>query len=642
MEFSEDYRSDLKIARLRDRPLIQSVATPLSPSLRNPITTLLFAMNNGQTPDSDSTAAALQNSATTENSVSTAETPSESQAETRATDATTSTATAEKPAGSGPLASIIRGKGPLAARGLGTAKPMSPTPSAAKPTSPKPVQGKPSLPKPASPQAARPASPPSAKPASPPSEPVSGAPSADQATESAVEVTSGDAAPVSEQKQAPRDQKKKDTEAADAKMVKQDRTTKVAIPNLRQGLSDDLMAELERELAGADVDGFLGGNAGMANRKEPLEDGQRVSGKVLKIHDDSVFVALGGPDEGVVAFANFTAAEPKIGDSVEVIVRGINNADGLYVLTLPGEAVDVSEWEDIENGSIVEATITGSNSGGLECKVGGIRGFIPISQISEHRVEDTSEFVDQKMICVVTESNPRRGNLVLSRRAVLERERQEKKKEQLEKIEEGDLLEGVVRTIKDFGAFVDLGGLEGLIHISKLSWDRIKHPSEVLEVGQKVRVKIDKVDKQTGKMSLSYRDLLENPWDSFATNTAIGTVMKGAVTRTANFGAFVRLAAGVEGLVHISEVAGHRVSNVAAFVNEGQEVEVKILSIDRDSQKISLSMKQVHAKAAEASDTEVEEVEEPVREPVIKASHSGPLRGGNDRSVGGERFGLRW
>jgi ribosomal protein S1 len=276
----------------------------------------------------------------------------------------------------------------------------------------------------------------------------------------------------------------------------------------------------------------------------------------------------------------------------------------------------------------------------LECKVAGIDGFIPISQISEHRVEDTAEFLDQKFLCVVTEANPRRGNLVLSRRAVLEREREEKRQEQLEKIQPGDLLEGIVRTVKDFGAFVDLGGLEGLIHVSKLSWDRIKHPSEVIEPGQKVKVKVDSIDKQTGKISLSYRDLLENPWDSVTETISAGSVISGTVTRTAAFGAFVRLAAGVEGLVHISEIAGHRVSNVAAFVKEGQEIEVKVLSIDRESQKISLSIKQAHHKAEETS-TAVEE-DTPPLEPVIKATHQGPLRGGNDQGSGGERFGLRW
>jgi small subunit ribosomal protein S1 len=597
---------------------------------------LLFAMNIGQSSDSDASSSTVP---TNESSATPPEGNSvQSSAESTSTEP--AVATVEKVTKSGPLAAVIQGKGPLAARGLGISKPASP---AAKPASP----------------AAKPASP-SAKPSSPNAKPSGGRPSPAKATDAPtstdpVQDAAADAAPsMGSSNDSPRrDEKKKQgpkgprlagqsDDAANSKPLAPERQSKVPVPNLRQGLSDDLMAELERELAGANVDEFLGGSAGMANRKGALEDGQRVHGTILKIHDDSVFVALGGPDEGVVAFANFTGAEPKPGDAVEVIVRGINRADGLYILTLPGEAVDVSEWDDIEDGAMVEVTITGANSGGLECKVGGIRGFIPISQISEHRIEDTSEFVDQKMICIVTESNPRRGNLVLSRRAVLERERQEKKKEQLEKIEAGDLLEGTVRTIKEFGAFVDLGGLEGLIHISKMSWDRIKHPSEVLEVGQKVQVKIDKIDKQTGKISLSYRDLLENPWDAFASSVAVGSVMKGTVTRIANFGAFVRLSAGIEGLVHISEVAGHRVSNVSAFVNEGQEVDVKVLSFDRDTQKISLSMKQANQKVEEETTTAEVEVDEPVREPIIKATHTGPLRGGNDRPAGGERFGLRW
>ena len=292
---------------------------------------------------------------------------------------------------------------------------------------------------------------------------------------------------------------------------------------------------------------MLGGNAGMADRSGPLEDGTRVHGQVLKIHDDQVFVSLGGPDEGAVPFVQFKE-EPVVGAAVEVVVRGLNREDGLYLLALPGGTIEVTDWEDLEEGSVVEATVTGHNTGGLECKVGGVPGFMPISQVTEYRIEDLSEFVGQKFSCLVTEANMRRGNLVLSRRAVLEREREEKRQEQLEKIEAGDELEGTVRSIKDFGAFVDLGGLDGLIHISKLSWDRIKHPSEVLEEGQKVKVKIDKIDKANGKISLSYRDLLDNPWDTAEADFAIGTVHRGTVSRIANFGCFVKLAAGRRGL----------------------------------------------------------------------------------------------
>jgi small subunit ribosomal protein S1 len=417
---------------------------------------------------------------------------------------------------------------------------------------------------------------------------------------------------------------------------------KVAVPNRRQGLPADIQAELDAELAAADVTSILSGSAGMPDRREPLGEGSRVQAKILKIHEDSVFVSLGGPDEGVVPFEQFTGAEPTIGQMVEVLVRGFNRDDGLYVLTIPGQAIDVSDWSDIEEGAVVEATITAANTGGVECTVGGARGFIPISQLSEHRVEDATEFIGRKLMCVVTEANQRRGNLVLSHRATLEREREDRKREQLEKFEAGLELEGTVRSIKDFGAFIDLGGLDGMVHISKLSWERIKHPSEVLEAGQKVRVVIEKIDKQSGKISLSYRDLLVNPWDTAEATFQPGTVHQGEITRTANFGAFVRLAPGVEGLVHISELAHHRVSKVDSIVSVGQNVEVKVLSFDRNTQKISLSMKATLAKPeVEGEKPAPEEVDEPVREMAVK-QHVGPLKGGNNRDTGGERFGLRW
>lgn len=417
--------------------------------------------------------------------------------------------------------------------------------------------------------------------------------------------------------------------------------SKICVPNRRAGLDADLQAELDAELAAMDVEGVLSGDAGMADRKEPLTEGARVQAVVLKIHDDSVFVALGGPDEGVVPFEMFKE-EPAVGSTVEVVVRSFSNADGLFSLGLPGAAVEVSEWEDIEEGSVVTATVTASNTGGLECTVGKMKAFMPISQIADYRVEDTSEFVGQTFLCVVNESNERRGNLVISRRAVLEREREEKKKEQLEKIQVGDQCDGVVRSIKDFGAFVDLGGLEGLLHISKLSWDRVKHPSEVLEVGQAVKVVVEQVDKETGKMSLSYRDLLENPWDTAEAEFAPNSIVKGTVTRIAPFGCFVRLAAGVEGLCHISELANHRVSRVDTFLNEGDTVEVKVLSFDRDSQKISLSIKQAQSIGSGEVKAVEEEPEEPAREVAVKPAHAGPLKGGNNTDTGGEKFGLRW
>ncbi len=501
----------------------------------------------------------------------------------------------------GPLSKLARGAGPLAARGLGVARPASP--------------------------------------------------SVDPTALSGGSASTEERPKGKKKKQSPRPGAAKGKNEGDkpdsAKpphiQAPSPRTGRVAVPNTRQDLPDDVQAEFEAMLASSDVDAMLAGDAGASVKKEPLADGARVHGQVIKIHEDNVFVGLGGPDEGIVPFDQFSE-EPKPGDSVEVIVRGVSRDDGLFSLSLPGSAIEVNDWEDIEEGSVVEATVTGNNTGGLECKVGGAKGFIPISKISEYRVEDTSEFTGKKLLCVVTESNARRGNLVLSHRAVLEREREEKRKEQLETIEAGDLLEGTVRSLKDFGAFVDLGGLDGLIHISKLSWERVKHPSEVLEEGQRVKVKIDSIDKDAGKISLSYRDLLENPWDTAENEFAVGSVHTGSVTRIAPFGCFVKLAAGVEGLVHISELAHHRVSKVDAFVQEGNDVEVKVLSFDRDAQKISLSMKAAQQTAAESEESskQSEVVEEPPREVAVKATHSGPLKGGNNRDTGGERFGLRW
>ncbi|TWT89435.1 30S ribosomal protein S1 [Stieleria varia] len=489
-----------------------------------------------------------------------------------------------------PASVAARGVGPLAARGLGVAKPASPVAST--------------------------------------EQLASGAAAAKPSGKS--------------KKKPPRPRLQGESDDAVAKPAAAPTKSKVALPSLRAGLSADLEAELEAELAAADLDGFLSGQAGMPDRKEPLADGARVHGQVIKIHQDSVFISLGGPDEGVVPFEQFMDAEPTPGQSVEVLVRGLNRADGLYVLSLPGKTIDVNDWGDLEEGAVVEAIVTGHNAGGLECKVGGVPGFMPISQVTEYRVEDLSEFVDQRFVCLVTEASPRRGNLVLSRRAILERERETKRKEQLEQINPGDTLEGVVRSVKDFGAFVDLGGVDGLIHVSKLSWDRVKHPSEVLEVGQKVKVKIDTIDRETGKIGLSYRDLLENPWDVAEAEFAIGSVHKGVVSRIASFGCFVRLGAGVEGLVHVSELAHHRVSRIDSFVSEGQEVEVKVLSFDRGAQKIGLSMKAAQQlPESEASENAVEE-DEPQREPAVKPTFSGPLRGGNNRDTGGERFGLRW
>ncbi|MFK7765936.1 MAG: S1 RNA-binding domain-containing protein [Mariniblastus sp.] len=416
----------------------------------------------------------------------------------------------------------------------------------------------------------------------------------------------------------------------------------VELPPIKSetGFSDDVDAEIEAALNDISMDDVV---AKTEASKTEIEPNTRVKAAVTKVHDDSVFVKLAGQYEGIATLHHFKEA-PKEGDLVEVIVRSLNKEDGLYELAVPGASVGVSDWGDIIEGSIVEARVTGSNTGGLEATVNAIRGFIPASQIDRFRVEDFSVYVNQKFPCVVVEVNPDKRKLVLSRRAILDRENEEKRKELLKELEAGQVREGVVTKLMDFGAFVDLGGVEGLIHISKISWSRVKHPSEVLKVGEGVKVKIEKIDIESNRISLSHRDTIDHPWKKVDEQFAVDDVVKGTVTRIADFGAFVKIAPGIEGLVHISELSYQRIAKVDNVVKEGQEIEVKIKSIDPQSQKISLSHKACLAPPApKASSGKPKEpaVEEPPRELAVPASNE-PLKGGTDRKSGGEGIGLKW
>lgn len=406
-------------------------------------------------------------------------------------------------------------------------------------------------------------------------------------------------------------------------------------PSKRSGLEDDLQSEFDAIFNDdAGVDSLLG--EGVGNAVIELES--RIAATVTRVVGDDVFVSFGGPNEGIASAKQFKEP-PGIGETVEVEVARYNAEDGYYEVTVPGASIAVSDWEDIEEGAVVEARVTGSNTGGLECSVNNIRGFIPASQIAIHRVEDFSEYVDQKLTCVVTEANPSRRNLVLSHRSILERELEAQREDLLKSIKVGDIREGVVRRIQDFGAFVDIGGVDGLVHISQLSWDRVEHPSEVVQEGQTIQVKVEKIDSQTGKIGLSYRSLQDHPWTNAESEFPAGSIQKGTVSKLAAFGAFVRLAPGVEGLVHISEVAHHRVHRVDTMVQEGQEVEVKVLEVDAEKQRMSLSMKALIQQAESKKPAEEEEDALPERK---LAKHEGPLKGGMDRPSGGEQFGLKW
>ncbi len=419
---------------------------------------------------------------------------------------------------------------------------------------------------------------------------------------------------------------------------------KTPLPNLRQEMPAELAAELEAALGDASLNELMAGDKSAALQAGAdvgieIEPESRQPAKVLHVFRDDVFVELPGRNQGVLPLKQFTQP-PEPGAVLDTIVVRFNAEDGLYELSLPAAAVDVGDWSQVTNGMIVEAHVTGHNKGGLECEVGHIRGFIPASQISTYRVEQLEQFVGQKFACIVTEANPERRNLVLSRRAMLEREQAAAKEKLLAELAPGEIREGIVRSVRDFGAFVDLGGVDGLLHVSQISWDRIKHPSDVLTVGQKVRVKIEKIDPETHKISLTARELAENPWTNVTTKYPVTSRVKGTVSKLMDFGAFVRLEAGVEGLIHISELAHGRVFRASDIVAEGQEVEVKVLSVDPEQQRISLSLKALQARPEPPKKANAEPELQP--EPLPQSKRKTPLKGGLGRAGDGAGLGLKW
>jgi small subunit ribosomal protein S1 len=414
-------------------------------------------------------------------------------------------------------------------------------------------------------------------------------------------------------------------------------------PNIRDQLSPELEQEYQAALGDLSFDALMSTEAATDAAPE-LAPESRVTGRVSRISREDVFIELGGRNQGIVPLRQFEDKPPTEGAELELLVVRFDAEEGLYELSRPTAAVDIGNWDEVREGQIVEVNITGSNKGGLECQIAGIRGFIPMGQLSIYRVENPEEFVGQRLACVVTEANRERRNLVLSHRAVMERERAEKREKMLAELAPGQIREGIVRSMKDFGAFVDLGGVDGLIHVSQLSWDRVNHPSEVLEVGQKVKVRVEKFNKDSGKVSLSYREVGENPWQRAASKYIVGSRATGTVSRIMEFGAFVKLEPGIEGLIHVSELSHGRVFRVSDIVSEGQEVEVKILSVDAEKQRISLSLKALMAKPEKPGEqkTADEDIPLPADAPKPPPKKHQQLKGGIGGPSGGEKFGLNW
>jgi predicted RNA-binding protein with RPS1 domain len=424
---------------------------------------------------------------------------------------------------------------------------------------------------------------------------------------------------------------------------------RVAVPNLRAALDDDLEEDFEAALAGVAIDDLITASTS-ARADAPLEPGARLAGTVLSIGADTAFIDLGERRQGAMKLAGLDLElVPSVGDVLQLSVGLRNDDDGLYDVAFANRAVAVEDWSQLQAGMIVEARVTAANKGGLECDVAGLRGFMPASLVSTWRVENLEEMIGQTLESLVTDIVPAARRLVLSRRAVIEKTAAEAKIKLLETLEVGTTLDGTVRSVRDFGAFVDIGeGVEGLVHVSQLSWDRVANPADVLQTGQRVRVVVKKIDRDTGKIGLSARDLVESPWQRAGDKYHVGATVRGVVSRIAQFGAFVKLEPGVEGLVHVSELANRHVRSVGDVVKEGEPVECRVLSIDPDEQRMSLSIKALVAPSAAASGDDAADedsaAEEAPAAPVVK-KHSGVLKGGTGRvgsKSAGEKFGLKW
>ena len=401
-------------------------------------------------------------------------------------------------------------------------------------------------------------------------------------------------------------------------------------PNVRD-LDAEIAAELEATLQGMDDKNFYAADSSARARDSAAAqtDTGRKIGKVIAIHAPDVFIEIpGGRSQGVLTMEHFPDGAPKIGAEVEISIEGYDPTNGLLILSLKGEAVH-ADWSTLAEGQTVEAKVLETNKGGLSVDVNGIKGFMPISQVDRFRTENAEQFVGQKLLCIVTDVDREDRNLIVSRRALQEKEREEQRIKLWAELAEGQIRQGIIGNVRDFGAFVDLGGVDGLLHVSEISWKRIPDATQVLQAGQLIKVVVLKIDRENHKVSLGLKQLEANPWDNVHDKYAAGRLVKGTVTRTMDFGAFVELEPGIEGLIHISELARNKVWRVVDVVKPGQEVEAKILSVEPESRRISLSLRAALPSDVVKSD---EDEEETTDEPVKPYKRNFPLKGG----IGGD------
>jgi len=361
-------------------------------------------------------------------------------------------------------------------------------------------------------------------------------------------------------------------------------------------IGDELEQEIDRAMSGADESEYEGGGAALAVNSV-------LDGKVLRVDDEFVLVDVGYKSEGYIPRNEWDDTEPppQIGDTVKVLLEefedgALEEQRGLITLS-KRKARRIEDWlrvmESVKENDVVTGFVTRKIKGGLLVDISGVNVFLPASQVDIRRPADIGDYCGRCIQCLVLKIDESRRNIVVSRRALIEQERAERKKQLMETLEVGQVRRGIVKNIADFGAFVDLGGIDGLLHITDMSWGRIGHPSEMVSIDQEIEVQVLHIDRDREKIALGMKQRTASPWAKVADKYPVGTVCKGTVVNVMSYGAFVKLEDGVEGLVHISEMSWtKRVSHPSELVKPGDEVEVVVLAINKDKQEISLGMKQ--------------------------------------------------
>lgn len=356
--------------------------------------------------------------------------------------------------------------------------------------------------------------------------------------------------------------------------------------------NEELKRELDSALGNLAPEDFDTGDMPEVAEAQPDERG-RIRGTIIDVRGPDVVVHLGGKSEAFVPVMEFGEDDPpQVGQSREFIAQGRDKETGAWQLSLH-EAKHAAALEALKPGDVIEARVTGLNIGGLELMHNQVRCFMPKSQVELERIEDFTPYIGRKLEGEITEINRKGKSAVMSRRKLLERQRDAAREEMRSHLAVGESRTGTVRRLADFGAFVDIGGgVEGLLHISDMTYGRVGHPKEVVKVGDQVQVQVLKVDHERGRISLGMKQLKSDPWGLAAANYRPGSVVEGKVVKLMDFGAFVELEEGIEGLIPISEMSwGKRVHHPRDVVNAGERVRVSILSVDADKRKMSLSLK---------------------------------------------------